>query len=111
MEIHTEKTGNVMSVALAGRLDAGSSNTTEAQLLGLIEAGERNLVVDLADLSYITSMGLAVLLWVAKRLKSVDGRIVVCALQPTVQQVYEIAGFATIIPVFGTRREAIADLS
>jgi stage II sporulation protein AA (anti-sigma F factor antagonist) len=111
MEIRTEKTGTVMSVALKGRLDAASSNSTEAEFLRMIDGGERALVIDLAELTYITSLGLAVLLWVAKRMRTVDGKLAVCSLQPAVQQVYEIAGFATIIPVYGTRDDAIAGLS
>lgn len=110
MEIRTEKTGDVLAVALKGRLDAATSNATEAELLRLLKTGERFLVLDLGELNYITSMGLAVLLWVAKRLRDVDGRIVVCALQPTVEQVYEIAGFANIIPVFTNREDAIAGM-
>lgn len=110
MDIRTEKTGVVISVALKGRLDAASSNATEAELLRIIEGGERIIVIDLAELTYITSMGLAVLMWVAKRLREVNGKLVVCSLQPAVQQVYEIAGFATIIPVFGTRDEAVSIL-
>jgi anti-anti-sigma factor len=111
MDIPTEKIGDVMVVALIGRLDAVTSNNTEAELLRLIKSGERIFVLDLAELSYINSMGLAVLLWVAKRIRDVNGKIVVCALQPTVEQVYEIAGFATIIPVFATRHEAIASVT
>ena len=45
---------------------------------------------------------------VAKRLKPLNGKIVVCALQPSVAEVFEIAGFGSIFQIFGDRQAAVA---
>lgn len=44
----------------------------------------------------------------AKRLKVVQGRIVVCSLQVTLKQVFEIAGFTNLFPAFESRDAAAA---
>ena len=111
MQIVEEKLEAVMTIALKGRLDAVTSKAVEERLLGLIESGEIRLVADLAQLDYISSVGLRVLMLAAKRLRTAHGTIVVCALQPTVQQVFEIAGFTTIFRVFPSRAEAVAALA
>lgn len=107
MEIFEEKSGDVITFALKGRLDAASSKSTEERILKKIEEGERRLVIDMAEIGYISSVGLRVLMVVAKRLKGLGGKVAICALQPTVKQVFEIAGFLTLFPVFDTREQAL----
>jgi anti-anti-sigma factor len=107
MQIVEEKLGVVLAVALRGRLDAATSKAVEERLLGLIEAGEIRLVVDLAQLDYISSVGLRVLMLAAKRLRAAQGAIAVCALQPPVAQVFEIAGFTSIFRIFPSRGAAV----
>jgi anti-anti-sigma factor len=108
MQISEEKLGMVLAVALQGRLDAATSKGVEDRLLSLIESGESRLVVDLAKLDYISSVGLRVLMLAAKRLRAAEGAIAVCALQPSVAQVFEIAGFTTIFRIFPNRGAAVA---
>lgn len=108
MEITAEKVGAVFAIQLAGRLDAQTSKAVEEQLLSFIEGGEHSLVLDLSRLDYISSVGLRVFMLAAKRLKSVNGRMTMAGLQPTVQQIFDIAGFSTMFRIFPTQGEAIA---
>ena len=110
MEITQEKVGSVMAVALTGRVDAGTSKAVEDALLKLIDGGERRLVVDLAAVDYISSVGLRVLILAAKRLKPLKGTVAPCSLQPAIRQIFEIAGFTTIFTIYGSRSEAITAL-
>ena len=66
-------------------------------------------MLDLGRLDYISSAGLRVVLIAAKRLKSVGGALVLCTLNPSVREVFEISGFASILedpsgPGCGARR-------
>ncbi len=108
MHISEDKNGDVLIVGLKGRLDAATSKTVEEFLLKKIDAGEKLLVLDLAQLDYISSVGLRVFMMSAKRLKVVQGRIVVCSLSVTIQQVFEISGFTTLFPAFDSRDSAAA---
>lgn len=108
MQISEDKNGDVLTVGLKGRLDAATSKTVEEFLLKKIDAGEKHLVLDLAQLDYISSVGLRVFMMAAKRLKIVQGKIVVCSLQPPIKQVFEIAGFTNLFPMFDTREAAAA---
>ena len=108
MQISEDKNGDVLTVALKGRLDAATSKTVEEFLLRKIDAGEKHLVLDLSQLEYISSVGLRVFMMAAKRLKVVQGKIVVCSLTPTIKQVFEIAGFTNLFPMFDSRDAAAA---
>lgn len=108
MQISEEKNGDVLTVGLKGRLDSASSKTVEEFLLKKIDAGEKWLVLDLSQLDYISSVGLRVFMMGAKRLKVVQGKIVVCSLTGPIKQVFEIAGFTNLFPMFDSREAAAA---
>ncbi|MGE0043715.1 MAG: STAS domain-containing protein [Vicinamibacterales bacterium] len=110
MQISEAKVDQVLVVGLKGRLDGTTSKAVEEQLLRKIDGGERWLVLDLAELEYISSVGLRVFMMAAKRLKVAQGKVVVCALTPSINQVFEIAGFLGLFPAFETRDQAVASL-
>jgi anti-anti-sigma factor len=58
-------------------------------------------------LDYISSAGLRVLLATAQKLQAEDGALRVCNLNETVQEVFDISGFSTILSVFKTETEAL----
>lgn len=111
MDISEEKTDGVMAVGLKGRLDALSAKAVEEKLLRMITAGETRMVIDLGEVGYISSIGLRVLLIAAKRLKAAKGQIAICAMQPPIKKVFEIAGFTALFKIFPTREEAVKALS
>ena len=106
MEITERKVGKVCVVGLNGRLDSGTSDSLAQRLHQLIDGGERHLVIDGGTLDYISSTGLRVLLVAAKRLKAVEGKIVLSSLKPHILEVFEIAGFTSIFPIYGTTDDA-----
>lgn len=111
MEISERKVGDVCVVGLNGRLDSGTSDSLAQRLHLLIDGGERRLVIDGEQLDYISSTGLRVLLVAAKQLKATDGRIVLSSLRPHILEVFEIAGFTSIFPVYGNTDQASQQIS
>jgi len=110
MEISESKRNGVVILALHGRLDASNAGDLEQRVLGLIAGGDTRFVVDGAQLDYISSAGLRVLLVAAKRLKATHGTIALAALQAQVKEVFDIAGFASIFPIHATAAAAVAAL-
>jgi anti-anti-sigma factor len=107
MQISQEKVTDFVTISLKGRLDASTSKTVEDYLLKQIDGGERVLVIDLAGLDYISSVGLRVFMMAAKRLRGVQGKIVVCSLQTPIRQIFDIAGFQHVLPIFNDRETAV----
>ena len=107
MDISEDKKADAVILALSGKLDATTAKTFEDKILGVINSGAQRLVVDLSLLEYVSSSGLRVFLLAAKRLQGTDGKIVLCALQDQIRQVFDLAGFSSILPIYGSRDEAI----
>ena len=107
MDIVQVAADGALVVAPAGRLDSTTSETFEHALATALDGGTRRLVIDFSGVSYISSVGLRVLLVVAKRLKSDRGALVLCGLGDAVRQVFDLAGFLPLFTVEPTRESAV----
>jgi anti-anti-sigma factor len=107
MECIEEKQDAVTVLGLRGRMDSNTSRIVEEKLLGLLDRGENQLVVDCAQLDYISSAGLRVFLMAAKRTTQAKGKLVVATLNEDVKQVFDLTGFSSIFHICGSREEAI----
>jgi anti-anti-sigma factor len=110
MDISEDRESDAVVLALSGKLDATTAKMFEDKILGVINSGAQRLVVDLALLEYVSSSGLRVFLLAAKRLQATDGRIILCGLQDHIRQVFDLAGFSSILSIYGSRDEAIKGL-
>jgi anti-sigma B factor antagonist len=109
MEIGERRTADIVTLSLSGKLDTTSAKAFEEKILGQIESGERRIVIDLAQLDYVSSSGLRVFLLASKRLSSANGKIALCSLKDQVKEVFDIAGFSSIFSIYGSPDEALDD--
>jgi anti-anti-sigma factor len=107
VQIHTSKEGNGTVVQLQGKVDATSAPSVEQALVGVIDQGEKRLVLDCAGLDFISSAGLRSLLLAVKKMKAAGGGISLAALQPNVKEVFDISGFSALFTIHGSRADAL----
>jgi anti-anti-sigma factor len=105
VDISEDRKADFAILTLSGKLDATTAKTFEEKIVGTINSGMQRLVVDLSQLDYVSSSGLRVLLLAAKRLQATDGKMVLCGLQDHIRQVFDLAGFSSILSVYGSRDE------
>ena len=110
MDIHEERKDGFLVLGLEGRLDAVSSKVFEEKVLAVIDGGETRFVIDLSQLSYVSSAGLRVFLVASKRLTPAGGRVVLCSLQEPVKEVFDIVGFYQIFSIWSSNDEALNNL-
>jgi anti-anti-sigma factor len=107
MDISEDRKADVVILALSGKLDATTAKTFEDKILTVINSGAHRLVVDLSQLDYVSSSGLRVFLFAAKRLQTTEGKLFLCGLQDHIRQVFDLAGFSSILSIYTSRDEAI----
>ena len=107
MEVVEKKQDGVCILALSGRLDASSSPEFREKILQLIEDGTKKVILDCENLDYISSAGLRVVLEATKEIKRNEGKIMLCALQDYIKEVFEVAQFDAFLPIGDTLEEAI----
>ena len=69
----------------------------------------RSVVLDFANLTYISSAGLRAILLIAKSLGAKKGELVLCNLSKRIAEVFSISGFDKILSIYATREEALAN--
>ncbi len=110
MEIVTEKSEKAVVVSLKGRMDAVTAPELEKKINSFIKEGENCFVINFESLDYISSAGLRVVLVVAKKLKSVNGQILISNLKGVVKEVFDISGFTSILQIYETENEALKQI-
>lgn len=108
MAITTERSGEALIAKTEGRVDGSNAREFQSELESVISADDRAVVLDLADLTYISSAGLRVILLVTKSLRDRNARFAVCNLSESIREVFSISGFDQIIPVHADQSAAIA---
>ena len=91
MQINKNQEGNKLTLAPIGRVDTITSPELEA---AVVLEGIEELVFDLAQVDYISSAGLRVLLSSQKKMAGKSMKIV--NAKPAVKEVFDITGFSDI---------------
>lgn len=107
MTIAIESNEKAHIVSLQGQVNSSNAATVEAEVLAVVQQGAKNVLLNMTELSYISSAGLRVVLVLAKRLKQAGGKLVIYGMQPHVREVFDVSGFLAILNVTATRAEAL----
>ncbi|MBF0120274.1 MAG: STAS domain-containing protein [Desulfobacterales bacterium] len=107
MEVSAKKDKKAVIFTVKGRVDAITSPELEKKLVAEIGGDEKNFIINMRGLDYISSAGLRVILFIAKKIKSKQGDILLVGLQGSVKEVFEISGFLSIFKVFDTEEAAL----
>ena len=97
MNIQKELNGTNLTINLEGRLDTTTAPQLEAELKSDI-SGIEKLIFDFADLEYLSSAGLRVLLS-AQKVMNKQGKMVIHNVNDTIQEIFEITGFSDILTI------------
>ena len=107
MEIWENRQGNVVILAVHGKLDALTSSLFEEKVMPMLGKGEKNFLIDLAHLDYISSAAMRRLLVLAKGAGQAGGKVVLAALQSHIREIFELAGFTQVFTICASRDEAL----
>jgi len=94
-----------LTVELGGSLDTATAPQLEAQLTPALDAQVKDLIFDLAKLTFISSAGLRVFAATRKFLKQQGEQVSFVNLQPQIQEVFEIVKALPGVSVFGSIAE------
>ena len=97
MTIEKKLNGTELTVAILGRLDTTTAPQLEAALKESF-AGVTKLVMDFAELSYLSSAGLRVLLQAQKTMNK-QGEMIIKNVNETINEIFEVTGFIDILTI------------
>ncbi len=109
VDLYPEYDDSVLVLNPLGRIDGTNAKAFEEALLGRIEAGDHQILLNFEGINYISSAGLRVLLMAAKRTSQAKGQLALFAVQEHVQEVFKFSGFSEIIPIHDDRTGALGE--
>lgn len=90
---------SLWDIQLVGDVDIQSSSHLKEEINGMLNQVETDLKIDCANLSYIDSTGLGVLIGVLKRVKLVEKEITIVNAQNNIKKLLNITGLDKIFKI------------
>jgi anti-sigma B factor antagonist len=101
------KEGDALVASVSGEIDLNNSPELRAALLGLLaKSPSKKVVLNLAQVPYMDSSAVAVLVELLRKLNG--GKLFLTDLQKRVQGLMEVAKLSTIFKIVPTEKEALA---
>lgn len=94
-----------------GRFDARQVPQVQQEFDALLTAGARYIILDLGDVTFISSSALAVLVQGLRRCRERNGELLLCSLQEPVRTIFELTHMDQALRIFPdapTARAALA---
>jgi anti-sigma B factor antagonist len=108
VEVSSEWRDDALAVVtVKGEMDAYSAGILRRELLGVIAAGARIVVLDLGATTFIDSVTLGALLGAVRRLQQRGGELRVACAVGAVRRTFEITQLDRVLPVFGSLAGAL----
>lgn len=106
--VHKREKVAVLELPL--RVDSETALDFEKQLQSLVNE-ESSILCDFSRNTYISSMGLRILLSGYKTMKKSGRTLALCSLSPYVQEVFDISGFSRLFQIYISESEALTHIS
>lgn len=107
MQIFDSKQENTLVLEVRGRLDALTAGALEEECDTWIKKGEKDLLLDLGGVDYISSAGLRAILLIGRKLQAISGALRFCNLGGMVKEVFSISGFNSMFSIYASLPEAL----
>jgi anti-anti-sigma factor len=107
MNVESRREGKAAVVTVSGRMDAASAPQFESVCEQFLAAGVTHVIVGMADLQYVSSMGLRSFLVLAKQAKAKGGDLYLCGMKGFVKEVFDMTHVTQLFPLHETTDAAL----
>jgi anti-anti-sigma factor len=109
MDIKAETMKRCELITVSGRVDSSTAPELEKVLLGLIQTGQKNMVVNLKDTVFISSAGLKALLSALMKVRKMipAGDVVISEIRPELRESFNLVGFDRLFTFYEDNTRAV----
>ena len=106
MNIDVSFAGGVAVLRLEGRFDGAGALAFDERTV-TFDTASVHWVIDLSEVGYLSSLGIRSIMMLEKRLKALEGGLVLAGLTPRVQNVLRLSGLESFLRIEPTAADAI----
>ena len=109
MEIKAETMKRCEMLSVSGRVDSSTAPELEKVLLGLIQSGQKNIVVNMKETDFISSAGLKALLSALMKVRKMipAGDVVISEIRPELRESFDLVGFDRLFTFYDDNMRAV----
>lgn len=115
LTVNSHEQAGVIFVKMQGSLSATTAEQGYREMKKIVDSGAKRVVINLADVDYISSGGIRVLILACKQLNNIQGEMMIVAAKGMVKEALDASGFNLLNRVYGesiqlcnTEEEAVA---
>lgn len=101
LTVSSRETAGITFVKMQGSLSATTAEQGNQEMKKIIDAGAKKVVLNLADIDYISSGGIRVLILACKQLNTSQGQLKIAAAKGMVKEALQASGFDLLTRVYG----------
>ena len=107
VQVKWERKDGISVAMLIGHIDSSNADEFQRIIESGIDAEDHALILDFERVFFISSAGLRVSLVLSRKFNELGKKFGLCTLSDPILKVLAISGFDQIIPIYGSRAEAI----
>lgn len=113
LTITTEEMDRCTVIKPSGRIDSSNAGDFDIALNEVIDGGQKNLVLDLSEIEYMSSAGLRAIVSARKVVKAgaFGGDVVIAAPSARATDVLDLSGMGRLFPIEDTVEAAVTDFA
>jgi len=108
LSLDTRTEGAYTVIAVTGEIDVYTAPKLREALIGLVNAGNHHLVVDVEGVEFLDSTGLGVLVGGLKRVRTHDGSLQIVCTHERLLKVFRITGLTKVFAIHDSVADAVA---
>ena len=108
LDIITRQNEHSATIIISGDVDLNSSPEVRKVILGLTRKKIQHILVDLNNVHYMDSSGIATLVEGLQQISKYKGALKIFGLQSAVREVFELSRLDKVFQIFSDEKEALA---
>ena len=108
LELETTEQNGKSVLTVRGEIDVYTAPRLRQTIVDLVEAGARDIVVDMEQVDFLDSTGLGVLVEGLKRVRSRQGDLALVATQDKILKIFDITGLSKAFQIHDSVAGALA---
>jgi anti-sigma B factor antagonist len=108
MEVVNERLEGVLVLRIEGeRMTQEVLDDFRLHVLGLVEGGERSILLEMGRVQYLDSFGVGVIMEIYRRLRALGGSLKLSGLQSRVSRMVSITNLDSVLEIFADEEAAV----
>ena len=107
MNINTERKGKTLIARPAGKIEGTNAEEFHQELMGNLDENDQAIILNLGDITYISSAGLRIIAMANNHAQSNSMRFMLCNPNIPVKAVFTTSGLNRLIQIHDSELEAL----